>query len=101
MISAHPLLKINIREQLPRQLIRSPHLSPRTMPFIERITPPSQMPPTSSTACQDRSRRRTCQQQPAWRGRCSIRAISEAVPILEPVYDRINEGFGTADLKAA
>src|SRR3954471_8702825 len=32
MISAHPLLKINIREQLPRPLIRSPHLSPRTTP---------------------------------------------------------------------
>ena len=51
MIGPHPLLKIDIRKQLPRTLVWSPHRSPRRMPLIERIMPRPPMPPTYSTAC--------------------------------------------------
>jgi hypothetical protein len=49
MIRTHPLLKIDVGEQLPRTLVWFPHRSPRRMLSVERITPRPPMPPTSST----------------------------------------------------
>src|SRR5438105_2482940 len=40
MILAHALLKIDIREKLPRPLVGSPHRSPRRMPSSRESCPP-------------------------------------------------------------
>src|SRR5439155_11361738 len=51
MVGPHPLLKINVRKQLPQTFVWSPHRSPRRISLIERIMPRPPMPSTSSTAC--------------------------------------------------
>ncbi len=55
MIQSYPLLKIDIGEQLPRPLVRSPHRSPRRMPSSRESCP--------------RPKHHRLLQQPASRGR--------------------------------
>jgi len=49
MIDPYPLLKIDIREQVPRPSVRYGSFRSTNAP-IERIVPTAQTPPTSSTA---------------------------------------------------